>query len=698
MRSSRLVAESLRVLPVPGAARIPPVEWCDLDSLRSLAAHAWSPERVHAPPPSCLFPSQHDSWRRAVAAVRCHGGAILAEPVGSGKSWIALAVAAEFSRRIAVIGPAAMRQQWLTTSSRAGIPIGWHSHELLSRGRLPAGKPGFVIVDEAHRFRHLETRRVHRIAPWIAGIPSLLLTATPVVNRRADLVALLRLILPDDTLLLDGVKSLRSLTDVSAPPPALRRVAVRSQSMAAPVATVQRRLHTNDTERLRGARIAEQTARLRLSGDRGVRALVMGVLLEAGASSDAAWHAALRRYRALLLQSRDAGGLSRVALRRFVGQALDQLQLWSLLPTGDDTDAPPLDDLSVVEELLGLQSLDESWLVPLVRFLRDGTPAICFTRHRATAIATIRHLGEGTAWVTGDAAGIGPHRLLRDQVLAAFRPNRDEWCLLRNTPAVLVTTEVVSEGLDLQGAARVVHLDLPWHASRMEQRTGRVARIGQRTGTVEVIERTPPPALERLLGMRRRVRRKGRLAAQWLEALSVEDGSARPPLPLTLCAVAPRFGSRIAAAVVGLGSADRTGTVFLVLLDGNWQGMDKLQLPNELHRPTAEEQRQAVRLARHAAWRALEMCTTSGVSRPRLQARLISLARRAGERRDAAAMLRIDRLLQAAGRAGPLGTEQVLTSLADGDDEVLVRAELPPPAPRRPVKVEWMALVLYRQG
>ena len=42
---------------------------------------------------------------------------------------------------------------------------------------------------------------------------------------------------------------------------------------------------------------------------------------------------------------------------------------------------------------------------------------------------------------------------------------------------LLLTTDLASEGVNLQDASVVVHLDLPWTAARLEQRVGRVARL-----------------------------------------------------------------------------------------------------------------------------------------------------------------------------------------------------------------------------
>ena len=103
-------------------------------------ARAMLPPEVHDPPPSWLRADQRLSFRRAVAAVRRHGGALLAEGVGTGKTWIGLAVAAtiEPSRPIYVVAPASLRSQWQEAAARIGLTIVSHSHETLSRGRPPA--------------------------------------------------------------------------------------------------------------------------------------------------------------------------------------------------------------------------------------------------------------------------------------------------------------------------------------------------------------------------------------------------------------------------------------------------------------------------------------------------------------------------------------------------------------------------------
>lgn len=52
---------------------------------------------------------------------------------------------------------------------------------------------------------------------------------------------------------------------------------------------------------------------------------------------------------------------------------------------------------------------------------------------------------------------------------------------------ILLASEVASEGIDLQFARTVVNYDLPWNPMRIEQRIGRVDRLGQTSKTISVL-------------------------------------------------------------------------------------------------------------------------------------------------------------------------------------------------------------------
>ncbi|MEW6607370.1 MAG: helicase-related protein [bacterium] len=73
---------------------------------------------------------------------------------------------------------------------------------------------------------------------------------------------------------------------------------------------------------------------------------------------------------------------------------------------------------------------------------------------------------------------------------------------------VLITTDVLSEGQNLQDAHIIVNYDLPWAIIRLIQRAGRVDRIGQKAGEVLCYTFLPAEGVERLISLRSRVRQR----------------------------------------------------------------------------------------------------------------------------------------------------------------------------------------------
>ncbi len=71
---------------------------------------------------------------------------------------------------------------------------------------------------------------------------------------------------------------------------------------------------------------------------------------------------------------------------------------------------------------------------------------------------------------------------------------------------VLIATDVLSEGQNLQDAAIVVNYDLPWAIIRLIQRAGRVDRIGQTAGQILCYSFLPADGVERIIRLRERVR------------------------------------------------------------------------------------------------------------------------------------------------------------------------------------------------
>jgi superfamily II DNA or RNA helicase len=73
---------------------------------------------------------------------------------------------------------------------------------------------------------------------------------------------------------------------------------------------------------------------------------------------------------------------------------------------------------------------------------------------------------------------------------------------------IVVATDVLSEGQNLQDCALIVNYDLPWAIIRLIQRAGRVDRIGQQADTILCYSFLPADGVERIIRLRARVRRR----------------------------------------------------------------------------------------------------------------------------------------------------------------------------------------------
>jgi len=73
---------------------------------------------------------------------------------------------------------------------------------------------------------------------------------------------------------------------------------------------------------------------------------------------------------------------------------------------------------------------------------------------------------------------------------------------------VLLATDVLSEGQNLQDCAIVVNFDLPWAIIRLIQRAGRIDRIGQKADTIRCYSFIPADGVERIIRLRSRVRQR----------------------------------------------------------------------------------------------------------------------------------------------------------------------------------------------
>ncbi|MBD5420852.1 MAG: DEAD/DEAH box helicase [Bacteroides sp.] len=106
----------------------------------------------------------------------------------------------------------------------------------------------------------------------------------------------------------------------------------------------------------------------------------------------------------------------------------------------------------------------------------DGKKVIIFTVFKFTArylTIRLRKMGYKVFSIHGDIS-----IKEREEVIQQFR-SCQEFC-------VLISTEVGSEGLDMQFCSHLVNYDLPWNPMVVEQRIGRIDRFGQKAAQVHI--------------------------------------------------------------------------------------------------------------------------------------------------------------------------------------------------------------------
>ena len=421
---------------------------------------------------------QIETVHRVLRTLR--GRALLSDEVGLGKTIEALMVLLEYrvrgmANRVLVLAPPALVPQWVgelaakagiaaRTTEREGEGV-WRGDGVVvaslatartqrNAAAVQAEPWDLVIVDEAHRVK----RRGSSSWKLVDGLRSrflLLLTATPIETELEELYQLVTLLKPGQFATPAAFR--RRFVDPASPTSPKNREALRellgevmvrntraSCGLKLPpryVSTVV--VEPDDAER---ALYAAAMAAVRGTAEPGVRRMAGLLLLEAG-SSPAAVRGTLDKL----------GGEPRFAA------------------------------------VLGAAGIDDTRKGrALVDIVRTGGAAqvLVFTRYRATARWLVELLARermSHAAVHGDLTGAD-----KQAALAAFRAGDVQ---------VLVSTDVGSEGHNLQHCHRLVNFDLPWNPMVIEQRIGRLHRFGQ-TSEVEVFNLCARGSMEeRILGV-----------------------------------------------------------------------------------------------------------------------------------------------------------------------------------------------------
>lgn len=142
---------------------------------------------------------QSDAIKKALKILDEHNGVMICDVVGLGKSIIASAVAYNLRKKVIIISPPHLNEQWdkeyrVLFELNAVVYGSGSIHKALDykESKFP-DEELLIIVDEAHRYRNEDTDDYILLHRLCQGNKVMLLTATPFNNRPQDVFAMIKL-------------------------------------------------------------------------------------------------------------------------------------------------------------------------------------------------------------------------------------------------------------------------------------------------------------------------------------------------------------------------------------------------------------------------------------------------------------------------------------------------------------------------
>lgn len=412
---------------------------------------------------------------------RFHGKAMLCDEVGLGKTIEAGLIAAELRlrgliRSILVLVPPSLIEQWQGEMRRKFSlelvshddpvfrergPAAWNEFDYViasihtakrdpHRSAITARHWDLVIVDEAHHLRNRNTM-AWRLASELQKQYALLLTATPVQNNLEELFNLVTLL-----------------------EPGLLRTAKQFQKRFVDKKDKLTPLHLDELHQL----LAEVMVRNRRSNV-GLQFTRRWARTEriASAAPEQQLYDAVATFIRPHLRKDSKSPLSRMALLSLqMALGSSSQAAASTLSKLADTPKLPATDRDTLQALAAQASeqKESAKVNRLLQLLKEfSDKLVLFTQFRATQEMLQKRLTEAGHTVAVFHGGLS--RLGKEASINEFR----------GAARLLIATESGSEGRNLQFAHALCNFDLPWNPMRIEQRVGRLSRIGQ-TRDIEI--------------------------------------------------------------------------------------------------------------------------------------------------------------------------------------------------------------------
>lgn len=170
-------------------------------------------------------------------------------------------------------------------------------------------------------------------------------------------------------------------------------------------------------------------------------------------------------------------------------------------------------DCQKLREILKLvpewKSDEDQQLTALKQLLTQKHPndkVLIFTQFADTA----QYLGEAleAAGITKYAVVTGKHSDPKEAAVKFSPISNKEQIAPEKQTRILIATDVLSEGQNLQDAHIILNYDLPWAIIRIIQRAGRVDRIGQKSKEILCYSFLPASGIEKIIKLRSRLKHR----------------------------------------------------------------------------------------------------------------------------------------------------------------------------------------------
>ncbi|MEC0239058.1 SNF2-related protein [Paenibacillus dokdonensis] len=399
------------------------------------------------------------------------GRAILADEVGLGKTIEAGMILKEYMIRglvskVLILVPASLVLQWVRElSSKFGIPAvaqkkayTWHSDVVVASIDTAKRDPhkeflleqeyDMLIIDEAHKLKNKKTTN-YQFIQKLRKKYCLLLTATPVQNDMSELFNLITLLKPGQLgrqgdFATNFVVGKRQPKNQDQLKDELAKVMIRNRRGEGPVHFTKRNV---------------SNVNLQLSPEEqalydGVTAFVKDQYKASGGNLSSM--------------------LSLVTLQREVCSSRDAVFLTLVNLSKKIPDESPL-TAKVWELVTAIKAIKANTkaekTIELIKQMNEKV--IVFTEYRATQEYLLQYFQT--------------HGLTCVPYRGGMNRGKKDWMmdLFRGRAQVMIATEAGGEGINLQFCHHMINFDLPWNPMRVEQRIGRVHRLGQ-TNDVQI--------------------------------------------------------------------------------------------------------------------------------------------------------------------------------------------------------------------